>query len=124
MVFRDYKVEGGEVSIPPEVLDKIAEDVRLFDREQRPESKLRWQLEKLTDKLDELTDALESNWQDRENKRRTLVVAEITALSQLNIPRSALWQSQAVQDLAYTYGIDLKELDVTLRREAEEWGKK
>lgn len=96
-------MHNGE-ALPAELLDRIADDVRLFDTQQTPEVRAVKALEKLADRALRIkVDIAEA---ERKLERITLA-HEIAAAAAVGVDRGALYQLPALRQMFMRLGLPL-----------------
>lgn len=103
---REYHLPSGE-SVPPELQEKIANDVRAFDAAQTPEARSALALKKIGNELPRLRTAVTGGDDDRSPLGRMAVALEIEALISLGYDPDQVRSSFRARELAIRYGLPL-----------------
>lgn len=101
---REYHLPTGE-AVPPELQEKIADDVRDFDRAQTPEARSAAALRKISNELPRLRAVLTGNGPDQTASVRQAVALEIVALSELGFTSDHLIKTPQARMLLRRYGL-------------------
>jgi hypothetical protein len=99
---REYSMPDG-TPVPAELQEKIAADVRDFDRAQTPEARQAVALRKISAELPRIRAAMTG--EDQSVQARQATALEIMALSELGFPADTLRSTPLAQRLMFRYGL-------------------
>lgn len=108
---RKYEIptENGSVEIPAELLDKIADDVRAFDRAESPKGRMAWALKTIARELPRIREAIKGHGETLEERlyqRFRLTATAVQVAQAAGVDQAEIRRYHRVQEVLNWLGVD------------------